>query len=370
MFDLESAHFDYETGKLKYVYYQENKYNIHYFDNDLKKTHQAIKQKMLKQFPIEKDSIFFIGRNIFDKNIFLIDTMSDRKLSDEYIYFQKDNQFTKFTEDNKYLTPENLCEMKPIKYQARDGLTIHGYLTLPKNAKTPVPIIVNPHGGPWVRDTWSYNNEVQFLASRGYGVFQPNFRISTGYGKEHFIKGWHQWGLKCQDDVTDGTNWLIENNYTSKNQVAIYGGSYGGYATLMGIIREPSLYAAAVDYVGISDLFSFWDGFPAYWKTPGNIFEEAMGNPHENVELAKKVSPIYHVDKIKTPLFVVQGAQDPRVPQKQADLIVNKLKERNIDVKYMLKADEGHGFANEENRFELYEEMINFFDEHLKNKHK
>ena len=365
--DINGLSRDYFTKKPEYAVYSEDKLKIHYFDKKLEEKHETWKKKLIQHFPNESKSMILVDSVLgTNDKIISFETFSDIKLGDEYYYFVESDKIIKFTEENKLLNPDNLAEMKPISYKARDGLTIHGYLTLPKNTNGPVPIIVNPHGGPWVRDTWGYNSEVQFFANRGYGVFQPNFRISTGYGKEHYTKGWHQWGLDCQHDITDGTQWLIDQGYTKKGMIAIYGGSYGGYATLMGIINEPDLYSAAVDYVGVSDLFTFWEGFPEYWKTPGMIFEEALGDPNKDPEHYKSISPVYRANEIKTPLMVVQGAKDPRVPIKQAEQIVDALKKNNVKVEYLLKEDEGHGFANQENRFELYEQMIKFFDKNLK----
>ena len=365
--DMGGIKTDFYTKKLQYVSMTKAKREVVWYDEVLEKKVESWKASFLEQYPNEKDSsILAMAKLGTNEKIIYFDTYSDKKLSDEYVWFVDQNKFIKFTEDEELLNPDNLVDMIPISYEARDGLTIHGYLTLPKDTKGPVPIIVNPHGGPWVRDNWGYNPEAQFFANRGFGWFQPNFRISTGYGKEHFTKGWHQWGLDCQHDVTDGTKWLIEQGYTEEGKVAIYGGSYGGYATLMGIINEPDLYSAAVDYVGVSDLFTFWDGFPPYWKVPGNIFEEAMGNPYDNPEKAKRISPVYRANEIKTPLMVVQGGQDPRVPKQQADQIVEAMQNNGVEVEYLLKEDEGHGFRNEENRFELYEKMLDFFNEHLK----
>ncbi|CAM9121435.1 prolyl oligopeptidase family serine peptidase [Mycoplasma marinum] len=364
--DAGALRVDYFTKKPICVWYEEEKYDVKYLDKEVEAKHNKWRKMLIERFPAEKDSIIIVGALLgTNDKIVSFSTMSDKKLRDEYFYFADQDKLIKMSEDQKYLIPENLVDMKPISYKARDGLTIHGYLTLPKDVKGPIPIIVNPHGGPWVRDSWGYSPEAQFFANRGFGWFQPNFRISTGYGKDHFVKGWHQWGLNCQHDVTDGTHWLVEQGYTKPGMIGIYGGSYGGYATLMGIINEPKLYSAAVDYVGVSDLFTFWDGFPDYWKVPGNIFEEAMGNPYDNPEHSKRISPVYRSSEIETPLMVVQGAKDPRVPIKQAEQIVESMKKNGVQVEYILKENEGHGFSNQENRFDLYEKMLNFFNKHL-----
>ena len=256
--------------------------------------------------------------------------------------------------------------MKPITYTARDGLTIHGYLTLPQGLKHKnLPVVVNPHGGPWYRDSWGFNPELQFLANRGYAVLQMNFRTSTGYGREFWEAGFKQWGLAIQDDISDGVQWLIEEGIADPERVGIYGGSYGGYCTLAGLAFTPDLYACGVDYVGISNIFTWLKGFPAYWKPLLDVMYEMIGDPEKDKDLLERGSPIFHVDKIKAPLFIAQGANDPRVPKAESDQMVEALKKRGIDVPYMVKENEGHGFQNEENRFDFYRAMEEFLGKYL-----
>ena len=257
--------------------------------------------------------------------------------------------------------------MKPVSYKSRDGLTIHGYLPLPvgKEARN-LPVVVNPHGGPWARDVWGYNAEVQFLANRGYAVFQMNFRGSTGYGRKFWEASFRQWGRTMQDDITDGVQWLIKEGIADPKRVAIYGASYGGYATLAGVTLTPDLYAAAVNYVGVSNMFTFMKTIPPYWEPLREMFYEMVGNPEKDKEFLQAVSPVFHVDKIKTPLFVAQGARDPRVNKAESDQIVEALKKRGVAVEYMVKENEGHGFRNQENQFEFYEAMEKFLARHMK----
>ncbi|OQX98017.1 MAG: S9 family peptidase, partial [Bacteroidetes bacterium 4572_117] len=228
------------------------------------------------------------------------------------------------------------------------------------------PVVVNPHGGPWARDRWGFNSEAQFLASRGYAVFQMNFRGSTGYGKEFWTKSFKQWGLSMQNDITDGVYWLIREGIADKDRIAIYGGSYGGYATLQGIVVNPTLYSAAVDYVGVSNMFSFLKTIPPYWKPYLEVMYEMVGNPVKDSIQFHATSPALNAHKIITPLFVAQGKNDPRVNINEADQIVNALKKRGVEVEYMVKDNEGHGFRNEENRFDFYRAMIKFLNKELK----
>ncbi len=198
---------------------------------------------------------------------FIVAAASDRTPGARYIYDAKADTLSKLAEINPKIPADDMAPMKPISYSSRDGLTIHGYLTLPvgREAKN-LACIVNPHGGPWARDIWGYNPEVQFLANRGYCVLQMNFRGSTGYGRQFWEASFGQWGLKMQDDITDGAQWLIKEGVADPKRLAIYGASYGGYATLAGVTFTPDLYAAAVDYVGVSNLFTFMNTIPPYWR--------------------------------------------------------------------------------------------------------
>ena len=300
---------------------------------------------------------------------FIVRTYSDRDLGAYYIYDSIQKKLTKLAELSPWLNPEKMAEMKPIKYRSRDGLVIHGYLTLPASLKGKrpknLPVVVNPHGGPWARDEWGFNPEVQFLANRGYAVLQMNYRGSTGYGKKFWEASFKQWGLKMQDDISDGVNWLIKQGIADPKRIAIYGGSYGGYATLAGLTFTPDLYACGIDYVGVSNLFTFIKSIPPYWKPYLDMFSEMVGDPARDKELFEKTSPLYHADKIKVPLLIAQGAKDPRVNINESNQMVDALRKRGINVPYLVKDDEGHGFRNEENRFEFYEAMENFITQCL-----
>jgi dipeptidyl aminopeptidase/acylaminoacyl peptidase len=301
-----------------------------------------------------------------DEDLFVVRAVNDRTRPVFYLYDVKSGDLTKLAESAPWLKADDLAEVKPIEYKSRDGLTIRGYLTLPKG-RVPknLPVVVNPHGGPWARDQWGFDPETQFLANRGFAVLQMNFRGSTGYGRKFWEAGFKQWGQTMQDDITDGVNWLIDQGIADPKRVAIYGGSYGGYAVLAGITRTPDLYAAAVDYVGVSNLFTFMNTIPPYWKPMLDMFHEMVGDPEKDKQLFQENSPVLNADKIKTPLFVAQGAKDPRVNINESNQIVDALKKRGVDVEYMVKENEGHGFHNEENRFAFYEAMEKFLEKHL-----
>lgn len=310
-----------------------------------------------------------IGLSSYDKaeETYIVRTYSDRSLGAYYLYHWPSKKLEKLAEVSPWLKEEELAGMKPVSYKSRDGLMIHGYLTLPKGVEARnLPVVVNPHGGPWARDSWGFNPEVQFLANRGYAVLQMNFRGSTGYGRRFWEASFKQWGLKMQDDITDGVNYLVKEGIADPKRIAIYGASYGGYATLAGAAFTPGLYACAVDYVGVSNLLTFMKSIPPYWKPMLDQMHEMVGDPATEEAAMKAVSPAFHADKIKAPLFVAQGAKDPRVNINESDQIVETLRKRGVAVEYMVKENEGHGFSNEENRFDFYEAMEKFLSGCLK----
>ncbi len=301
-----------------------------------------------------------------DEDVFIVRTYSDRSLGSYYLYDTAAGTLEKLADVSPWLHEEQLAPMQPIQFTSRDGLTIHGYLTLPVGVPHEnLPVVVNPHGGPWLRDTWTFNPEVQFLANRGYAVLQVNYRSSTGYGRAFWEAGFKQWGRRMQDDLTDSVAMLVQRGIADPTRVGIYGGSYGGYAVLAGLAFTPEVYACGVDYVGVSNIFTFIESIPPYWKPFLDMMYEMVGHPEHDKELLEAVSPLFHVDNIKAPLLVAQGANDPRVKQQESDQIVQALRGRGIEVPYIVKDNEGHGFHNEENRFELYEAMEEFFAKHL-----
>jgi dipeptidyl aminopeptidase/acylaminoacyl peptidase len=320
------------------------------------------------QFPGKQ---YYIVDHDDDENTFLVAIQSDKLYGTYYQYDVKSGQLTFLHDLMPQLKEEDMAEMRPISFTSRDGLTIYGYITLPKAALQgqKVPLIVNPHGGPQgIRDIWGFNPETQLFASRGYATLQVNFRISGGYGKEFLRAGFKQIGRKLMDDIEDGVQYVISQGWVDKDRIAIYGGSHGGYATLMGLIKTPDLYVCGVNYVGVSNIETFFESFPEYWKPLREIVKEIwydLDNPEE-AKIAREVSPVYQVDKIKKPLFVIQGANDPRVKIAESDQIVTALRNKGFAVPYMVKYNEGHGFAREENRLELYTYMLGFLAQHLK----
>ncbi len=330
------------------------------FFDDLRKD---IQDKLEAQLPgFEVDLISF-SKN---ETQAIVVAHSDRSRGTYYSYDITENKLSSLGKVSPWLNENHMAEMNPIKYTARDGRTIHGYLTIPKdsNGKN-LPVVVHPHGGPWARDNWGYNSQIQFLANRGFAVFQMNFRGSTGYGREFWEISFKEWGKSMQDDITDGVKWLINKGIADEDRIAIYGASYGGYATLAGLTFTPELYACGVDYVGVSNIFTLLETLPPYWELGRQMMYEMIGNPETEKDLLEAASPIFHVENIKVPLFVAQGANDPRVKQAESDQIVEAIKSRGVEVPYMLKEDEGHGFYNEENQFDFYREMEKFLIKHI-----
>ncbi len=341
------------------VSFTTDKRHYHFFDEQRKNLQKTLQGKL----PGYEVALTSMNKN---EDKVLVRTYSDRSLGAYYFYDLNSKEFKKLVDVSPWINENDMAVMKPIKYTSRDGLTIHGYLTLPKGVEAKnLPVVVNPHGGPWARDHWGFNPEIQFLANRGYAVLQMNFRGSTGYGRHFWEISFKEWGKTMQDDITDGVKWLIDQGIADPKRVGIYGGSYGGYATLAGITFTPDLYACAVDYVGVSNLFTFMNTIPPYWKPYLDMFHEMVGDPVKDKKLMEEASPVMHVDKIKVPLFIAQGKNDPRVNIDESDQMVEALKKRGIEVEYMVKDNEGHGFHNEENRFDFYNAMEKFWAKHL-----
>ncbi len=265
-----------------------------------------------------------------------------------------------------WLKPDELVGMKPISFPGGDGLAIHGYLSLPKGVEPKnLPTVLVVHGGPWARDDWGYDPEAQFLCNRGFAVLQVNYRGSTGYGKKFLHAGDREWGGKMLDDMVAGVDWAVAQGYSDKDKLGVYGGSYGGYATLAALAFRPAVFKCGVDYVGVSNLLTFMNTIPPYWETYRDVMYRRVGNPKTDVAFLRSRSPLFAADKIIAPLFIAQGFNDPRVNHAEAEQIVKALKAAGKPVEYMVKMDEGHGFANPENRLDFYGKMEAFLAKYL-----
>jgi dipeptidyl aminopeptidase/acylaminoacyl peptidase len=358
-FDAEWLVMSEKTKKPLMVQYTDWKSRFHFLDERVKAVHAIVRKS------IPDDEITFTGADEAESNI-IIRTFSDKTLGAYYLFNTQKKELSLLAEVSPWLDKKQMATVQPIKYQARDGLLIHGYLTIP-NGLDPknLPVVVLPHGGPWMRDVWRFDRNVQFLANRGYAVFQMNFRGSTGYGRSFWEASFKQWGKNMQHDITDGVQHLIKQGIANPERIAIYGSSYGGYAVLAGLAFTPDLYACGIDYVGVSNLFTLMQTIPPYWEPGRQMFYEMIGHPQADSMHYVEASPIFHADKIKVPLMVVQGAMDPRVKKSEADQIVEALAARGVEVDYILREDEGHGFYKQENRIALYESIEIFLARHL-----
>jgi dipeptidyl aminopeptidase/acylaminoacyl peptidase len=358
--DVNGLSYSKKRKVLTAITFVKEKREINYLDKEAEKRYNRIKKEL------GDNEVVITGVNK-NEDKFLVRTYSDRSLGSYYFYDQTSDKLSKIAEVSPWINENELAVQKPVSYTTRDGLTIHGYLTLPVGvAAKNLPVVMNIHGGPWARDNWGFNPEVQFLVNRGYAVLQVNYRGSTGYGRKFWEASFREWGKKMQDDVSDGVKWLISEGIANPKKVGIYGGSYGGYATLAGLAFSPELYACGVDYVGVSNLFTFMKTIPPYWEPFRKMMYEMVGNPEVDSSLFVAASPVYHADKIVAPLFVAQGKMDPRVNINESDQMVEAMKKRGVEVKYMVKDNEGHGFHNQENRFDFYGSMEKFLSKHLK----
>ena len=318
-----------------------------------------------KQFP--NDEINVVSRTR-DEQTWLVTAHSDTEPGQTLLFHRKEHKLVPQYKIWEKLPRKDLSEMKAVSYKSSDGLEIPAYLMLPKGVEGKnLPALILPHGGPWGRDHWGYNPLAQFFANRGYAVLMPNFRASTGYGRKFLDAGNGEWGRKMQDDLTWGVKYLVAEGIADPKRVGIIGGSYGGYATLAGVTYTPDLYAAAVDIVGPSNLITLLESIPPYWESIRKLFAVRMGDPNtaEGKKMLMDESPLNSAEKIKTPLLVAQGANDPRVNRREAEQIVIALRDRGFPVEYILAPDEGHGFARPVNNLALFMAAEKFFAQHL-----
>lgn len=303
-----------------------------------------------------------------DEKLWMVTAYSDTDPGETFLFDRSSKKLTPQYKVREKLPRAHLATMQPVRYESTGGLEIPAYLTLPKGVEPKnLPIVIVPHGGPWARDNWGPNGMAQFLANRGYAVLQPNFRGSTGYGKKFLNLGNGQWGQTMQDDLTWGVKYLVQRGIADPKRVGILGGSYGGYATLAGLAFTPDVYAAGVDIVGPSNLITLLDSMPAYWEAGRKQIYARMADPGtpDGKEKLTKMSPLYSAEKIKAPLMVVQGANDPRVNKGESDQIVVALRDRGFPVEYLVAPDEGHGFARPVNNMAMWAAAEKFLAKHI-----
>ena len=347
--DFGGANFSDVTKSIILTSYTDEKEKLYWKDKQFEADYKIIE----KELP---GLLLNFTSSTADENLWLVSAYSDTDPGAAYLFDRKTKKLSFQYRPRPDIPIKSLAPMKSIKYKSSDGLEIPAYLVLPKGVPAKnLPMVAFPHGGPWGRDEWGYNSFAQFLANRGYAVLMPNFRASTGYGKKFLDAGNKQWGDKMQDDITWGVKYLVSEGIVDAKHVGIMGGSYGGYATLAGVAFTPDLYAAAVSIVGPSNLITLLNSIPPYWESIRKLFYLRMGDPNtdEGKKQLERQSPLNSADKIKTPLFVAQGANDPRVNKAESEQIVNALRKRNFPVEYILAPDEGHGFARPVNNMAM-----------------
>lgn len=345
--------------------YTADKPHIVYFDEREQQLYSAFE----RQFPDR-----FVSMSSWSDDeksrIYLVSSDTDPGTYFQYVEPEEGRPvFKKLLDRMPWVEPGDMAKLRPVSFEARDGLTIHGYLTLPdpeEHGEAPYPLIVNPHGGPYnVRDQWSFNPEHQFFADRGYAVLQVNFRGSGGYGAEFVRAGYGEWGQSMQNDVTDGVKWAIDQGYTTQGRICIYGASYGGYATMAGLTFTPELYECGINYVGVTSIPLLFETLPDAWELQRPLMERQIGDPDEDRDRLEATSPLNFVEKIEDPVFIVHGEKDVRVDIAHAERLRDRMDELDKPYEWLVKSNEGHGFQKQENVLELYSRIDEFLASHL-----
>ncbi|KKP29472.1 MAG: Peptidase S9 prolyl oligopeptidase active site domain protein [candidate division TM6 bacterium GW2011_GWF2_30_66] len=357
-YDFDDIIKNQDTNELLAGYYQKEKKEWIFFN---KKFESDMKLAM----KLDTGDISLQSRDSQDKKWIIVFIKDNGPIS--YWLFDRETKkgeflFYNMPELNKY----KLANTEPISFISRDNIKINGYLTCPINKKCKnLPMVLFVHGGPWTRDNWGYNPVSQLFANRGYAVLQVNFRGSTGYGKNFLNYGNKQWGKNMQNDLTDAVNWAVSTGLANPKKVAIYGGSYGGYAALAGAALTPDIFCCAIDIVGPSNLITLLQSIPPYWSTGKYMFQKRVGDLETEKEFLQSISPLFHADKIKIPVMVVQGANDPRVKQAESEQIVEAMKKNGVNYEYLLFTDEGHGLLKEVNKLKFYQAAEKFLTKYL-----
>jgi dipeptidyl aminopeptidase/acylaminoacyl peptidase len=358
--NVVEAQYSKQRRKMDFVVYETWKKEKHYLDEEAK----ALFEKLDKLLP--KTELRIIHRDRKEKR-FVVRTFTDRSPGSYYLYFVDNNYLKKLSDLNSSIKEEEMCEMKPISYMSPDGFKINGYLTLPLHIEPKnLPVVVMPHNGPGQRNVWGYNADVQFLANRGYAVLQVNYRGSTGYGKEFYAAGFKEWGLKIQQDVDAGAQWLIDKKIADPKRIAIYGNGFGGFIAINSAITSPTLYRCAGSSSGVLNLFSYLKTIPPFLTSNLQMFYEIVGNPDKDSEYMRQASPVFHADKVKIPVFITQNPKDPRINGNDAVQFVKELKKLNLSVTYLEKEDNKSPVNREEARQKSYTALEVFLQDNLK----
>ncbi len=361
--DIQDVEYSKNKHRIELVSWEAAKPQKHFLDSGMK----AIYNKLATS--LKGNEINFTDRDSAE-NKFIINTYTDRNPGSYYLYESNSGKLTKLGDINSSLKPDELCRMKPVAFKASDGMIINGYLTLPLGTKkTDLPLVVMPHDGVFAQSShWKYDPEVQFLANRGYAVFQVNYRGSTGYGKDFYSAGFKEVGGKIQQDITDGVNWLIKNKTADPKKIAIFGGGFGGFSALYGVSFHPGLYNCAIVQHGLINFFTYIKDAPPFLKPKVKMMYEEVGDPEKDANQLRTISPVFHTDKIRVPLLIFQGAKDDRANISELNQFVRELQKQNGNemVKYFLKPNERAFFRNERNRTQMYTEIEKFLDDNMR----
>lgn len=365
--DIGSAIFS-DANQLVGIICQTDRPEVYWFRPKLASLQQAVDKALTNSFNL----LVSISR---DQSLVLVLAGSDRTPGAYYLLHTQTMRLEKLFERAEWIHPEEMAEMTPIQYKARDGLTIHGYLTLPKESSGKnLPLIVNPHGGPHWRDVWGFDPDVQFLANRGYAVLRVNFRGSTGYGRAFLEAGNREWGLKQQDDISDGVKWAIERGIADPKRICIFGASYGGFAALRGLETTPELYRCGISYAGVIDIettlrhhldWAMMNPVPRL-KIEEAAILEMLGEKKTEKDHWKDISPISRIDDVQVPVFLAYSEYDSRVPIGPARTLAKELKKRGKLYDFMVKDNEDHGFSQEENKIALWKKVDEFLKTTMK----
>lgn len=358
--EVDFVRYSPRENRLAYAFYTSWRRTYHFFDDH----YREVVSKLENRF--DNHVIRLVSTNQAE-NKHIVKISSDRLRGIYYLYEEGTGEIRMLENIFPWLNKESMAKKQPITFNSRDGYLIHGYLTLPKGVRPEgLPLVVLPHGGPRWRDSWEMGRftEVQLFANRGYAVLNVNFRGSSGYGKKFLKAGFKQNGLNVQNDITDGIQYLINLGIADKERIAIMGGSYGGYVVLAGLAFTPDLYACGVDFFGVSNFLTFLESMPP-WVNKEPLYQ-TIGHPERDKNLLIRTSPLFHVENIKVPVLVSQGGKDPIVNKAESEQIVAALRERNIDVQYIYKENEGHGyFRDEQNWLELWKAVDAFLAKHI-----
>lgn len=360
--NITDAQYSRKKQKISFVVYETWKKEKHFLDDSVKKIYSDLDQLLPKT-----------EARIFDwdeaENVFILRTFTDRNPGSYYIYAANTGKLRKLSDFNSSIRENEMCEMQHVSYRSRDGLLIQGYLTLPLNKPAQnLPVVVLPHDGPVQRNLWGYNPEVQFLANRGYAVFQINYRGSSGYGKTFVAAGFKEWGGKIQDDIDDGVKWLVKRKIADPKRVALYGTGFGGYIALNGLCFNPNAYACAISNSGVINLFTYLKSIPPYQKPILQMYYEIIGNPLTDIDRMRKVSPLFQADKINAPVMLVQNINDPNNNAGETIQLVKNLKKRNVNVTYIENDGDIFVGKNEVQRHKFYNALDEFLEFNLKRK--